>query len=198
MTHKKKDCVERPRKLGAKFTGTDIAPDEAVLPDLAMDFDGKHDRWRGYDASQHQQIVDEYEKMEAVKRKMKAEEIKEELRKAQEARARGEVPEGEEANNADNNDDNDEAKPAADSDSSDDDDSEEDEKGYADKIDQPGTKFDTKRRFTVRNLRIREDTAKYLRNLDPNSAYYDPKTRTMRANPYAHTGKDASELVKKE
>ena len=36
---------------------------------------------------------------------------------------------------------------------------------------------------TVRNLRIREDTAKYLRNLDPNSAYYDPKTRSMRSNP---------------
>jgi len=36
---------------------------------------------------------------------------------------------------------------------------------------------------TVRNLRIREDTAKYLRNLDPNSAYYDPKTRAMRDNP---------------
>ena len=36
---------------------------------------------------------------------------------------------------------------------------------------------------TVRNLRIREDTAKYLRNLDPNSAYYDPKTRSMRDNP---------------
>jgi len=31
--------------------------------------------------------------------------------------------------------------------------------------------------------RIREDTAKYLRNLDTNSAYYDPKTRSMRENP---------------
>ncbi|CAM9812327.1 unnamed protein product, partial [Laminaria digitata] len=36
---------------------------------------------------------------------------------------------------------------------------------------------------TVRNLRIREDRAKYLYNLDPNSAYYDPKTRAMRDNP---------------
>jgi hypothetical protein len=32
-------------------------------------------------------------------------------------------------------------------------------------------------------LRIREDTAKYLRNLDPNSAPYDPKSRSMKANP---------------
>ena len=36
---------------------------------------------------------------------------------------------------------------------------------------------------TARNLRIREDTAKDLRNLDPNSAYYDPKSRSMRDNP---------------
>jgi pre-mRNA-processing factor SLU7 len=38
--------------------------------------------------------------------------------------------------------------------------------------------------MTVRNPRIREDTTKYLRNLDPNSAYYDPKTRSMRESPY--------------
>lgn len=43
---------------------------------------------------------------------------------------------------------------------------------------------DSKQRITVRNLRIREDTAKYLRNLDLNSAYYDPKTRSMRDNPH--------------
>ena len=38
--------------------------------------------------------------------------------------------------------------------------------------------------LTNRNLRIREDTPKYLRNLDLNSAHYDPKARSMRANPY--------------
>ncbi len=32
---------------------------------------------------------------------------------------------------------------------------------------------------TIRNLRIREDAAKYLSNLSPNSAYYDPKSRSM-------------------
>ncbi|KAA8496966.1 Pre-mRNA-splicing factor SLU7 [Porphyridium purpureum] len=35
----------------------------------------------------------------------------------------------------------------------------------------------------TRNLRIREDTAKYLRNLSQNSAYYDPKSRSMRQDP---------------
>lgn len=33
---------------------------------------------------------------------------------------------------------------------------------------------------------MREDTAKYLLNLDPSSAYYDPKSRSMRDNPLAH------------
>jgi len=43
----------------------------------------------------------------------------------------------------------------------------------------------------VRNLRIREDTAKYLLNLDPNSAHYDPKSRSMREDPLPY--KDASQ-----
>jgi pre-mRNA-processing factor SLU7 len=63
------------------------------------------------------------------------------------------------------------------------DDEDEDEEKYADAADAVGQKLDTKTRITVRNLRIREDTAKYLINLDPSSAYYDPKTRSMRDNP---------------
>lgn len=58
----------------------------------------------------------------------------------------------------------------------------------------PGTKVDAAERYTVRNLRIREDTAKYLRNLDPNSAHYDPKTRAMRKNPYEASGKRDDEV----
>lgn len=64
-----------------------------------------------------------------------------------------------------------------------DNDEDKDEDKYVDEVDMPGTKVDSKQRITVRNLRIREDTAKYLRNLDPASAYYDPKTRSMRENP---------------
>ena len=61
-------------------------------------------------------------------------------------------------------------------------------------MDMVGTKVDAAERYTVRNLRIREDTAKYLRNLDPNSAHYDPKTRSMRKNPYEHSGKAEDEV----
>jgi hypothetical protein len=42
-----------------------------------------------------------------------------------------------------------------------------------------GQTLDAKTRITVRNLRMREDTANYLINLDPESAYYDPKTRSI-------------------
>ncbi len=43
--------------------------------------------------------------------------------------------------------------------------------------------FDPKIKTSTRDLRIREDKAKYLLNLDPDSAYFDPKSRAMRENP---------------
>lgn len=147
MTHKKRDCMERPRKIGAKFNAAKIAPDEHIQPNLHLDYDGKRDRWMGYDPQNHREIIEEYLKVEDAKREMKAEKLK----------------------------DNPDAELS--------DDDEEDEDKYVDEVDMPGTKVDSKQRITVRNLRIREDTAKYLRNLDPNSAYYDPKTRSMRDNP---------------
>lgn len=69
MTHKKKDCMEvgaqpcehtnssptaalssppplqRPRKVGAKFTGKNICADEHMQPELSLSWDGKRDRW---------------------------------------------------------------------------------------------------------------------------------------------------------
>lgn len=51
MTHKEKDCVERPRSLqkSAWKTGIDIAPDEAIL-DLEkhgkISYDAKRDQWQ--------------------------------------------------------------------------------------------------------------------------------------------------------
>jgi len=34
-----------------------------------------------------------------------------------------------------------------------------------------------------KDLRIREDQAKYLLNLGTNSAFFDPKSRALRGNP---------------
>ena len=50
--------------------------------------------------------------------------------------------------------------------------------------------------FQVRNLRIREDTAKYLYNLNENAPYYDPKSRSMRENPFANVPGKEKEAAK--
>ncbi|XP_054168384.1 pre-mRNA-splicing factor SLU7-like [Oppia nitens] len=165
VTHKKKDCLERPRKIGAKYSGEDFAADEHILPNLSLGFDGKRDRWNGFEPEMYKSVIEEHQKVEEAKRVIKEEKLKQDLLNEETA------------------------KEGVESDS----DEDEDEK-YADHIDMPGTKVDSKQRITVRNLRIREDTAKYLRNLDLDSAYYDPKTRAMRENPYKTTGKSADEL----
>ncbi|XP_034244833.1 pre-mRNA-splicing factor Slu7 [Thrips palmi] len=167
VTHKAKDCMERPRKVGAKYTGAKIGFDEHEQPNLSLDFDGKRDRWAGYDPSEHRAIVEEYQKIEEAKREMRAQKLSDEK-------------EGDSKEPDDLDDDD------------------EDEDKYVDAVDMPGTKVDSKQRITVRNLRIREDTAKYLRNLDPNSAYYDPKTRSMRDNPNAGTSKEEDDEYKGE
>ncbi|KAK6185113.1 hypothetical protein SNE40_007419 [Patella caerulea] len=172
VTHKKRDCLERPRKVGAKFTGESIAPDEYIQGKVDFDYEGKRDRWNGIDTDEHRQkLFEEYNKIEAAKRALKEQKLDESLKTG--------------ADEEDNNKKEEE-----------DDDDEEDEDKYADDLAMPGQKFETKQRITVRNLRIREDTAKYLYNLDLNSAFYDPKTRSMRQNPYETTGsgKDKADL----
>lgn len=47
MTHKSKDCCDRPRIRGAKHTGDDIKADEIIL-DLDLNYDAKRDRYNGY------------------------------------------------------------------------------------------------------------------------------------------------------
>lgn len=162
MTHKKKDCLERPRKIGARFTGDSIAPDEIIPNQLVQDFEGKRDIWTGFDPKEHQRkLFEEFGKLEEAKQALKEEALEKNLM------AKSDEAKGTEKGDLDH-----------------------DEDKYAEDMDMPGQKFETKNRITVRNLRIREDTAKYLYNLDLNSAYYDPKTRSMRQNPLAGTGKE--------
>jgi len=162
VTHKKRDCLERPRKVGAKFTGANFAPDEFVQPSLGHSYDGKRDRWNGYDNEEYLEVVQNHKKLEEARKEVKKEMAKE--------KQPTEEDDGESSSD------------------------EEDEDKYVDDMEMVGTKHDAAERYTVRNLRIREDTAKYLRNLDPNSAHYDPKTRSMRKNPYEGTGKASEEV----
>lgn len=60
--------MERPRKLGAKWTGKSIAPDEKI-EQFELDYDGKRDRWNGYDAASYVHVVDRYEARDEARRK---------------------------------------------------------------------------------------------------------------------------------
>lgn len=182
VSHNKKDCFERPRRVGARFTGANIAPDEQEQPQLLLDYDGKRDRWNGYNPEEHMRIVEEHAKVDLAKRTLKAQKLQEEL-------ASGKL--SDHVNSPRHHWGEEEQNTPTDRDRNSED---EDEDKYADDVDMPGQNFDSKRRITVRNLRIREDTAKYLRNLNPNSAYYDPKTRAMRENPYSDAGKNPEEV----
>lgn len=57
---------QRPRKVGAKFSGEQIAPDEHSQPNLSLDYDGKRDRWNGYDPQEHERVIQEFAKVEEV------------------------------------------------------------------------------------------------------------------------------------
>jgi len=174
MTHNAKACVERPRKIGAKWTGTSIQADE-VLQDINLDYDGKRDRWNGYDNSTYDKVMDQYQQTEAERRKKKKEEEMNNFATEPDA-THDKFPHTTK-----------EAKKKTGELVSDDSDSDSDLEKEDDFLDTTeaiiGQKRDTKTRTTVRNLRIREDTAKYLRNLDIDSAYYDPKSRSMREDP---------------
>lgn len=138
MTHKTKECLSRPRKQGAKWTGRDIQADEAV-DSVQLGWDAKRDRWNGYDAREYDQVIQEYEQLENLKK----------------AAASG-TPTN------DNENANEDSTPT-DSDAR-----------YAEETDM-GRSQPT----STRQLRLREDTAKYLLDLNPDSAKYDPKTRSM-------------------
>ena len=142
MTHKTKECLSRPRAKGARWTGKDIQADEMVQ-DVELGWDAKRDRWNGYDAQEYQNVIEEYEELDKLKKKMKG--------GAAEGERKLLTGDGEEGQK-----------------------SEQEEAKYDEETDM-GRQQST----ATRNLRLREDTAKYLLNLDLDSAKYDPKTRSM-------------------
>lgn len=186
-SHKTRDCLERPRKKGAKWTNKDIAPDEYVadLGDKKLDFAAKRDRWNGYDPAEHKRIMEEYEAVEEERRRLREEEIDKQT--STDISAAKKIAKKDKSKAAKT------AKDDADFSSEDDED--EDEDKYAEAANMAGQKVDTDNRMSIRNLRIREDRAKYLYNLNPDSAYYDPKTRSMREAPDANVRPEDSQFA---
>lgn len=58
MSHKTKDCLERPRSKGARWTDKHIAADEKVEDVQLKTYEARRDRWNGYDASEYSRVVD--------------------------------------------------------------------------------------------------------------------------------------------
>ena len=88
LTHKTKECVERPRKKGAKWSGKDIKADE-VLVDVNLDFEGKRDRWNGYDPRAQLELVKEWELVEEKRKQVRSQKAQEKLEKAAQKAAAG-------------------------------------------------------------------------------------------------------------
>jgi pre-mRNA-processing factor SLU7 len=124
VTHKTRDCVERPKLKGSKWTGISSGA-EVVIKTADQSFDAKRDRWHGYNPNQYDEIL--------------------EARKA----------------------DLDKREPDCGSEDEDD-------------AENVGGSLDIAAVKATKQLRIREDTVKYLKDLHNEKGAYDPKTRSMR------------------
>ena len=156
-THAKRDCLERPRKVGARYTGTSLASDDILPSDIGREaFESKRDRWRGFEPDDYREKLALAElELEAVGQAAKVQVAKRAELKAKFALRELDQEEFEERMAQLERDSEEQTKSAA-----------------------PPAEGSA-------NLRVREDVAKYLLNLDVNSAYYDPKSRSMREDPFA-------------
>ncbi|GAB4821179.1 hypothetical protein N2152v2_008225 [Parachlorella kessleri] len=216
MAHKTRECMERPRTKGARFTHKNIAADEKVEDIELATWDAKRDRWNGYNPDEWAKQADRFEKVAEMRQEIRRRELLEgqdgEDSAAAAAPAGGEgaagAVDGELAKEEDKVDEADVTEVVSSS------------WGGAEQVVwQAGrriikgvlvgveicfAKVEKRVRtagggatMSVRNLRIREDTAKYLLNLDTNSAYYDPKSRSMREDPNPQT-EDAKRIYQGE
>jgi pre-mRNA-processing factor SLU7 len=115
-SHKRRDCLERPRKVIAKFSGEKLASNDLSVVDRdRSSFEAKRDRWRGFvpdNAVEERPLADGTRVGATSSRSLLLSE----------------------------------------------------EETFS----------------TVTSLRSREDTVKYLLNMDKESSYYDPKSRSLR------------------
>jgi pre-mRNA-processing factor SLU7 len=177
MTHKTKECTERPRSKGARWTKQGISADEVVQDVSGLGYAGKRDRWNGYDASGHASTFKRFEALEDQRKEERQRVIEQKLLKGE-----TEVLEEDEARDTLGDATVGQmvcctrVRPAS----------------HMMPLMHAQVDMGGATRMSVRNLRIREDTAKFLYNLDPNSAHYDPKTRSLRSNP--NPEKDPSQV----
>jgi pre-mRNA-processing factor SLU7 len=191
MTHKLKECCERPRKRGARFTGKDFKPDEYIY-EVPLDYEGKRDRWNGYDPDSYKKLVYEFKRYEEEKKRIKLEQIGE----IEDERERKKILRDEDLNESlSSEDENKLLNPEVDAQFT-----EEEVNEYIEalKKDPKNKHFDFDKyskeelyKFaTSKSLNIGDDYSKYLLSLSLESAYYCPKSRSMRENPLAGQSSD--------
>lgn len=130
MTHKRKDCLERPRKIGAAWSGRNIAADEVIIDQLHDTWDEKRDRWAGYNPANHKIVVTEHEALEEARKMLREEELDRttDMKVVEKVAKAGKKKKQQEDDDFGSSDESDE----------------EDETKYADGADVAGQKLDTK------------------------------------------------------
>ena len=68
-THTKRDCVERPRKVGAKYSSKNLKADEKVKK-RRQGFNAKRDNWEYYNPDNHTELVKEHELEKKIKKEL--------------------------------------------------------------------------------------------------------------------------------
>ncbi len=220
MSHKLKECCERPRAAKAKYSGKNLCQDEFIF-EVPLDYEGKRDRWNGYDSSNYKKYIYEYEKLEEAKKKIKEEELKilDDEKKKQKKLRDEDLDESvssedenrflveEKENNKEQTNEISEEKIDEKINIKKEKEKENveveekvaiDENDEIYKIYSEGiiNRENRKEKLNIKNLKellyktatskslhIGDDYSKYLLSLKENSAYYDPKSRSMRENP---------------
>jgi pre-mRNA-processing factor SLU7 len=154
-------------------------------------YDSKRDSYHGVEMEGHLKVMEEkYKEREALRKEQRRREREEHKKKMEEEKEEKEKNgDGFERDSDSDSDYDSDAGGSKDEGWSSEDEvvqHDDEAKMFTTRLARQGGVGGAQMKVTARNLRIREDTAKYLRNLDPNSAYYDPKSRSMRDNPYAN------------
>ena len=141
-------------------------------------YDSKRDAYHGFELEDFtKKTASKFQQRDEIRRKLREEEAAKRLKEEGAEKKKGE-------NGPSDSDDSDYDSDEGDDDSGDEFvQKDEDDKMFTSRLARQGGVGGAQMMVTARNLRIREDTAKYLQNLDCNSAYYDPKSRSMRDNP---------------
>ena len=160
-------------------------------------FDSKRDQYHGYDHETHNaKLAQKFATRQALRRQLRDETAAAKLGDTTSKQNQDSPDNDDQASAADSDSDLDDSD-AGGSDDSDDEfvQRDEDAKVLTTRLARQGGVGGAQMKVTARNLRIREDTAKYLRNLELQSAYYDPKSRSMRDNPNPEVPAEASEFA---